>query len=200
MAVYTYPSSNHFLPARLEWGIRSNVIVNTARFSGSVERLELPGTRWIATITYAEADAASADAAEREAFWMKVRGQTNLAAIWHLFRDVPRGTLRGSPSVRSDVAQGATVLPISTVAGYTALPGDMVKSNGMLFMAVAAATANGSGEMDLSVTPPARTTITSSTALTWDKPTATFMLTGEPRIPYEPGKQANFSVDLVEVW
>jgi hypothetical protein len=201
MATYTYQTGHHFEPARFEFGVRSNVIVNTARFTGSVERIELPGSRWVATISYASSPSASAEAAEREAFWQKIRGQTNLVSMWHLFRPTPRGTLRNTPQVASNVAQGATVIPIQGQAGETILPGDMLLASGMLFMVVTALTLNGSGAGNASVTPPARSAITGGASITWDKPAGTFIVTGsEVRVPYGLSEQSPFSVDLVEIW
>lgn len=200
MATYTYQTGHHWEPSRFEIGIRSNVIVNVARFTGSIERLELPGSRWVATVTYAGAPSGSADAAEREAFWQKVRGQTNLVSMWHLMRPVPRGTLRNTPQVNGAVALGATVIPIQGQAGETVLAGDTFTAGGMLFMCVTDLTLNGSGQGNCSVTPPARGAIADGSSIAWDKPKANFLPTSEIRIPYTIGEQAPFSVELVEVW
>jgi hypothetical protein len=201
MATYTYPNTRAFVPATAEWGLRPNVIVNTSRFNGSVERLELPGSRWVATLSYPEARALDADAAEREGFWSKISGPANLISLWHPLRPNPRGTMRGSPTITSAVAQGATVLPISTTAAATLQPADMISAGGMLFMVVTAAVANGGGSMSVSVSPPARLPILSGAAVTWDRPTALMMPTGEVRIPYRAGRvQSRITVDLVEVW
>jgi len=202
MATYSYPNTRTFQTAGLEWGLRANVIVNASRFSGSIERIELPGARWFGTLTYPEAPyVLSTEAAEREAYWAKVNGPANLVSLWHLRRPNPAGTMRGSPVLSSALAQGATVLPITTTAGATLQPADMLKVSGMLFMVTAPATANGSGAMSVSVTPPARLAALAAAAVEWDRPTGLFMPTGEVRIGYQPGgTQSRFSVDLVEVW
>jgi hypothetical protein len=202
MAAYSYPDTRTFQTAGLEWGLRQNVIMNTSKFSGSTERIELPGSRWFSTLTFAECPAVmEEEAAEREAYWAKIGGPANLVQLWHLRRPYPRGTMRGSPVLSGAVAQGATVLPITTTAGATLKYADMVKAGGMLFMVTAPATANGSGAMSVSVTPPARLPALSGAAVEWDRPYGLFMPTGEIRIGYQPGgTQSRFSVDLVEVW
>jgi hypothetical protein len=201
MATFTYPSAAEFVPSRFDFGIRAAVIVNVSRFTGAVERLEMPGSRWIASLSYPVLAIGGNAAGEREAFWSKIRGQANVVSMWHLVRPIPRGTMRGSPIISTAVAQGATVLPITTTAGATLLAGDMIGAGGMLFQVVTSATASGGGAVSVSVSPPARVGIVQGAAVTWDKPSVTWMITeGDVRVPYEPAFQREFSVDLVEVW
>lgn len=202
MPTYTYPTASHFRPSRIEWARRTNVVINPSNFDGSTEIKVLPGSRWVCNLSYPGARAKSEEAAAREAFWSKVGGPENLVAMWHPLRPVPRGTMRGSPTISGSIARGATVLTIAASAGETLEHSDVVKANGMLFQVVMPATANGSGAMSVSVAPPARKTISNGTAIVWDQPTATFFVPGEVRIPYDAqtGAQMPFSVEMVEVW
>jgi hypothetical protein len=201
MPIYSIPDSPAHAIARFEWGLRQSVLVNTSKFSGSVERLELPGSRWVATLGHDNELAYEDIAAEREAFWMKVGGPANLVRLWHRIRPIPRGSMRGSPTLASALAQGATSMSIQTTPGATLKHADMLKVGSMLFMCHSPATADGSGVMSVSVTPPARVSAPSGATVEWDKPTGTFMPTGEIRVPYgDGGAQMPFTIELVEVW
>lgn len=202
MADYTHPSTSEFYIKALEWGIRSNVLVSTSIMNGAVQTVELPGARWVATITYDLDDLVSR--AALEAFWAKVRGRVNRVLLHHTARPAPQGTMRGSPTVYSSpIAVGATSFVIQSTIGVTIKPGDMLAlgSGGQLVMVTNEYTGDGNGRLTCEFTPPCRTQVSAGSAVVWDKPTARFVLQdSEVLVPYESYSGPEFSISLVEVF
>lgn len=204
MATYAYPATSLFLPSSFDFGIRSNVMVSTSKLSGSIQTVETPGSRWLASLSYDIQNAN--DRAEVEAFWAKVRGQAHRVSLWHQRRPTPRGTITGTPTLTSAISQGATTCAFSNAGtGTTLLPGDLFSfgSSGQLVMCTNSSTLTSSGGSMSSVefSPPARSTVTSATPIVLTRPTATFMVTGtEVRVPYSGYVGSGFSVDLMEVF
>ncbi len=198
MASYSYGTSQVFKPRRVEWGLRQNVILAVSRFDGSVDAIELPGSRWAVSLQYPDVKIGTRH--ELEAFWNKVGGPANEITLWDHVREVPRGSMRGSPTLHAAATRGATILLIQAVAGETLLYADKIKVGSQLFSVVVPGTADGSGVVGVSVAPPVRPTLAINAPVTWDRSTARFVTQQEVRIPYEPGRAPGFSVDLVEVF
>ncbi len=198
MTTIAYPTSGLFVPQAWDWGMRANVFMSTSPYSGDVQTVEVPGARWLCSLTYAPKS--DAHQAEIEAFWARVRGPVNRVALWHMKRPAPRGTLRGTPTLASAVAQFATTLPITAGAGETLLAGDMVGVGGQLHMVTADATA-AAGVITAQVSPPVRAARASGAAVTWDRPTALFITTApEYRAQHTAKVSPGMTVDLVEVF
>lgn len=109
--------------------------------------------------------------------------------------------MRGSPTLSAAASAGATSLSITTTAGATVLKGDMVKIGSQLMQSTTDATADGSGALTLPIAPMVRTTVASGQAVSWDAPTATFILTqSDVRSGYRPGIGEAISLEFVEVF
>lgn len=200
MSTITWPSTRHFQPARFEIGLRSNVLISTSPLSGAVQTVELTGARWVVGFTLPETSS-MAEQAEREALLTEIAGQANRVALKHFRRLVPRGTMRGSPTLSANATAGATTLSITTTAGATVLKGDMLKIGDQLLQVVADATANGSGALSASVRPAVRATVASGQAVSWDGPTALFVMSAaEARIGYRPGAGESLTLEFVEAF
>ena len=102
------------------------------------------------------------------------------------------------PYIRADRAPCACA---NRDAGATLLAGDFFAVNGELKMVVADATADGAGEMTLTLEPPLRSSPADNAAITLSSPTATFMLASdEAKWNTQPGKFSSFPVDCIEAW
>lgn len=204
MATYTYPTSDIFLPEKFDFGIRPNVLVATSSLNGAVQTVEMPGSRWLASITYSNVQDAG-NRAEIEAFWAKVRGQANRVLLWHIRRPTPRGTIAtASPTVTSALAVGATTCAFSNAGtGLTLLPGDLFSINSQLVMCTnATAVTSSAGSMTgITFSPPLRSPVTATSAVTLTRPTALFIPTSnEIRVGYDGYGVSSFTVDLVEMF
>ncbi len=190
MTTLAWPTDDHFQPAELEWMLKPFVIINPGMLSSAARTRAIAGPVWWCAMSLGEAF--PADQAEREAFFAQVRGAENRARFWHFKRPVPRGTLRGSPTLSSTVAAGATSATCSAATGATLLKGDMLGlgANGQLVMVVADAAESG-GTVTFSFAPPARASVASGTAVVWDAPTALMMMHQEGvALPYRGNDQA----------
>lgn len=198
MSTIDYPTDPLYSPAALEWGLDDNVLVTRSPLNGATQTLEIPGARWWAIVTLR--NAMRDEIPGREAFVLSLRSGINRLAMWHLGRPFPRGTMRGTPTLSSSVAVGQSTLPITTLAGRTMLAGDMVKVGSQLFMASANATADGAGALSLPVLPKVRTALSNGASVTWDRPTALFLLTAPVRTRYVPGYGPEIQLQLSEVF
>lgn len=196
MTTYTWPNTRVFTAASAEWRLAPNVFSLPSQFSGHTQTVELPGARWMVRITFTPHN--DADRALVEAFLAKVRGKANRIALWHPKRPVPLGTMRGSPVLAATEPRGETSLAITTTAGATLKAGDMLKVVDTLVMVTDDATADGAGAITVSVTPGLRAQVTAGAAVTWDRPTATFILDEAPWVPHTAVHSPSFSISLTE--
>ena len=128
------------------------------------------------------------------------RGPVNLVRLWHLRRPTPRGTLRGTPTLRADVAQLANVLPLQARPGETVLPGDHLGAGEQLFRTITGGQADSAGHLDVTVEPRTRTALPSTTAVVWDSPSATFRQPDAGGVPivWRPGQADGPAVRWIE--
>lgn len=154
--------------------------------------------------------AASVDEqAVREAFFTRARGAINRITLWHLLRPQPAGTLRGAPTLAANAAQGADTLVISTTPGATLAVRDLLGtaaasasggSSTQVLAVAAAATADGAGQLTVTLANPTRVALPAGTALVWDKPRFTLRLTGPVPVVYTRSRGEPMDVELVEDW
>jgi hypothetical protein len=79
--------------------------------------------------------------------------------------------------------------------------GDMFGLGGQLFMVATDCVADGSGALSAPVVNRARVALTAGAAVTWNKPTATFAMTGSSgQVAHLPMLLDGAAFDLVEVW
>jgi hypothetical protein len=194
------PNTRTFTPVRADFGLRPNVRLSTSPFTEGVKTVEIPGARWVATLTFAPQ--AGEERARVESFFASVRGQANRIRMGHPSRKRPRGTIGGSVFVQGDLPRGwlgATLYGLSP--GATLLAGDLVGINGQLLMVTSDQVANGSGVMSIGFAPGLREPVSANTAVEWNNPKTTWILTdNEVRVPHAPGVSPSFSVDLMETW
>lgn len=166
----------------------------------------------------------------REAFFDRLRGPLNTIRLWDLRFPVPSGTLRdgqpinvvngslaavtvvngssqavtvigGTPHVPAAIAQLAGTVTISHIAGRTLKAGDLIGIGGQLVRVMSDAVADGSGQMPVEFLPRIRVAMGPGAVVTWDRPTATFMLKadGVPTV-WRGGSFDGASLELTEVF
>lgn len=199
MSTISWPATRLFMPQHFEIALRSNVLISTSPLTGATGTVEIPGARWVMSMTLVQRK--HERQAEREALLAMIAGQANRVALWHFAHPAPRGTMRGSPTLSATAAAGATTLSIMTTALATLLAGDMVKVGSQLVQVVTDATADGAGAMSASIRPALRAQVASGSAVAWDMPTGLFLLTQqEVRVPYQPGMGGEIALEFVEVF
>ena len=188
MPVLTLPAELSGLGASsVRFGLQSNTLVNVSPLSGQIQTVELPGARWTCELGYSALT--DAEAAAMRALLVSLRGQANRLALWDFANPVPRGTQRGTPLVNGANQTGGTLNIDGCTTGQTFLRGDMLSvpisspSRPHLCMVVADVTA-AAGAMTLTIEPPLPVAPADNAAITWDRPTAQFVLT-DPEVAWD---------------
>ena len=195
MSLITLPAG--FRPSAISLTLSSNQRVNAAPFGGSEQVVDLLNDRWLLTATLPART--HAQMAEIEAMFASLRGQVNTLELWHFARPVPRGTMRGSPTLNGAHSAGAASIAITGgTAGGTLLAGDMLGLGGLLLMVAADVTLNGSGAGTVTLANRLRSAQSNGAAITWDRPKAPFRLVGAPLVSYLPGLGDSVSADFAE--
>jgi hypothetical protein len=147
-------------------------------------------------------------ASEWKATAMLLDGQVNQFELWDKMRPAPIGTMRGTLTLSSSAAQGASSLVITGGAGQastTLKQGDLLGLGSGLtqqvVMVTADATANGSGVITASVKPSLRNAFTGGAIVTWDKPKALFRRTSSGvSWDYSAMIVSGFGMSFIEDW
>lgn len=171
--------------------------VHSSPFGGSEQAVDMLNDRWMANVSIPPR--MHVDAADVEAFVASMRGMTNTVNLPHFVRKVPRGTMRGSPTMYSAPAlQGTNFIIINATVGSTLLAGDMIGIGGLLLMVALDTGADGAGHMGITLVNRLRKNIAAGTAVVWDQPTAPFRLVSQPSVQFVPGYAEGVSLDFVE--
>lgn len=168
-------------------------------YSGKLEGLEFSSGRWVLSLTLTER--ALRDAGRVEAYLFDLAGGSNRTRAWHFrTKGVPRGTMRGAPTLHAAAVRGDKVITIDTEPGATLAHGDMIGCTQQLFQSAADCVADGSGVMTVPLVNRVRASMALGAAISWSRPTAQFVLPSFGGIVARPGKVDGASVDLEEVW
>lgn len=201
MSVIDFPST--LKVAKASWAQqRLDVSFNSAFGSQALE-----GSAPIWNVTLESPPALESNGGGWQSLIMQLRGKTNQLALWNHARPVPLGTMRGTMTLNSDAAQGATTLSI-VASGQTAktlLQGDMIGIGSLLtqqvVMVVADATSDGSGVVEVAVEPALRNAFSAGESVTWDKPKALFRrVDSKSGWNYYGAVVEGFMLDLREDW
>jgi len=195
MSLLTLPTA--FVPRTCQLEPVTNQRLAASPFAGSEQVTDLLNDYWRMTVSLP--DSPQAWGAWREAFIASFRGQVNWVALHHFVRPQPVGTMRGTPTLSADHAQGAAALAITGgTAGGTLLAGDMLGVGGLLFMVQSDVTLDGSGAGSVPIVNRLRVAQSSGALVTWDRPTALFRLMSSSGVPYMPGMAGGPSFEFKE--
>lgn len=199
MSIITFPESLGV--ASMSWAQQRRDMYFNSSFGS--QAVEVSPPVWVVSLDASGMRETSAGA--WQALLMNLRGQTNQLELWNMGRPQPLGSMRGTMLLTSAAAQGDTVLAISASgqAGTTLVQGDMIGvGTGLtqqVVMVVVGGTADGSGNISVTVEPPLRNAHLISAAVTWDKPKALFRrVQSDARWEYGNKAVSGISLDLVE--
>lgn len=201
MAVITFPSDSCVVE-KFTFGQQTNDILFRSSFGAQSATVSPP--LWTASIV-APTNYENVSGAW-QALMLSLKGQVNQLALYNLARKVPLGTMRGSMTLSTSAAQGATSLVITAGSGQAAKTlkaGDMLGlgagTTQQLVMIMSDATANGSGVITVTTEPPLRNAFTSGGVVTWDKPCALFRRSdSKSNWEYSANMASGFSLSLIE--
>ena len=187
----TWPTGIDFTGARLMNTVNQRAHISPGQTSEQV--IDLIGDRWMLYITVPGGN--HVQGAVLEAWLGQFRGMVNWASLWHPARRVPRGTLRGTPTIHTTAAAGARSVILQAAAAETLYAGDMLGSDGLLLQTASDCTADGSGVITVPLNNALRWDLDATTAVVWDKPTAPFRLMSSSGVEFLRGR--HLPVDLV---
>lgn len=169
----------------------------------SADRLGGP-PRWGCSIASLE-KMTPVEAGKWQSLIMRLRGGVNHLGVFDPIRNRPEGTLRGTPTLVSNVAAGDTAMNI--YANGTILEGDLLQigtgvGTSQLIAAIANRTPSG-GQMVVQFEPPLRYGFAAGTSITWDYPRFYAKAKGSPASwQHAKGSRTtgSFKIDCVENW
>ena len=201
MTTLTFPTLSRPGPTSFVWRKLANTQTFESPLTRSVQTLALPGARWACTATWD--NLLDEDARKLAAFMAQLRGASGRFYLHHLARPNIRGTGAGTPLVKGASQTGASLVTDGWTVGTTLLAGDLVGFGGYeLRMVVADATADGSGNMTLTLDEPMRASPSDNSAIDITSPAGIFRLTGdEVASSFAPGGPLeSFTLDCVETF
>lgn len=169
MADYTWPTTLE--ATSFEPSLVPNVRQLSSPLSGAGQVIDLVGERWRFVVGLPQS--ARLDSGALEVFLNRLKGGANRALLWHMARPAPIGTLRGSPTLAANAAQGAASISVTGTVGATLKAGDLLGLSGLLLQVetdVTFATSTATVPLVTRL----RKAVTSGAAITWDKPTVPF--------------------------
>lgn len=183
-------------PRTCRFALEPNQRVNASPFGGSEQVIDMLTERWVCSLEFSARR--SDEGARFEAFIASLRGQANTTGLFHFRRRVPRGTLRGAPTLSASAAQGSAAVSVVAPGGATLLAGDMLGIGGLLLMVQSDCSASG-GTIVVPLVNRLRKGLSNGAAVTWDRPAAQFrLLTRAAGLLYVPGSAAPVSLDFGE--
>ena len=200
MSDYTWPNVAAFTPRRFQMMVMANTRTFASPYTQGLQVIDLLADYWAVSLDMAPGNDPIVGG-QIEAFFDRLKGAANRVVLWNLKRPSPLGTMRGTPTLAATAAQLANTASIQTTAGATLLAGDMVGIGGQLVRSMTNTAADGSGLMSLEFAPRLRTVQNSGAAVTWDRPTSTFVMTsnGAP-VDWSPGQYTAPSIELREAF
>lgn len=197
MSIITTPLQ--LKPSACQLTLSVNQRVSASPFGGSEQAVDFLNDRWLLSLELPAL--LTNEGAWREAFIGAMRGQTNTVALYHFARPYPTGTMRGTLTLSSAAAQGASSVVVTGGAGQagtTLLAGDMIGVSGLLLMVASDCTANGSGVITVPLVNRLRAGLLISAAVTWDKPSTMFRLMSTNGVGYAQSITQETSFDFGE--
>ena len=201
MTTYSWPTEAVLEPQVFAWGANESIGETPSPYTGKAQTGEVPFSyRWRVTLGWPPTSS-FAEQHSRMGFAAKIR-KSHRVNIPCFSLQAPAGTLRGSPTVTTTAAQGATLIAITPTSGTTVLRGDLIGLTTAIGIQVVMVTAN----TDLSAAsmpfePPLRASVASGSAVTWNKPAPLFRLvSGEWSASFRPMAAEPLILDFVEDW
>lgn len=183
-------------PQSVEWVSKKRAIQSRSPTTGSVEAIEFPAERWQVSQTYPAR--LMRDGGPVEAFFARVVGGVERIRLFNRVRPVPRGTMRGAPTLNAPIVRGARQIAINTTGTLEA--GDFFKVGNQLHQAFQSAQPSG-GVLIVDTVHRVREAASAGAAVLWDRPTALFIIPADSnRAGYSPGTMDSFTHEFDEVY
>lgn len=196
MATYDYPTK--LLPQSMEFALNKTGVTHRNPLGGPGESRIFPGDFWRVSLVMPQWNARNPKAALAEAFFGRLAGGEHRVRVGHWLQPIPRGTLRGTPTLQALAPRGAQSIVLEGATGDLQA-GDLIGLAGQLLRCFADCTPVG-GVLTVPLVNRLHRQVNAGTAVQWDRPTvlmhmpATTLAAG-----FSPGRAVPIQVDLDEV-
>ncbi len=181
MAVVDFPN---IIPENMTWGLVANTKAFTSQLNQSVQTGELPGSKWISTLTFT-----NRFGREARALRGFLAGLNGMAGRFRLSPEDSEsiGTALGTGTVNGTGQTGSTLVTDGWDAGQPLLfaIGDYFEVNGELKMITADISSDGSGNATLQFAPPLRKPVSDGNQIVTDNPKVTMMLSSNDQSQWD---------------
>lgn len=185
-------------PRALEWRLNKPGVQWRSPFTGSLQSVGFIGEHWEIRIGLRGEGRLLQRSAEMEPLLMYLAGGFNRIDIYHWVRPLPRGTLRGTPTLGVSTIKGDMQMVLTVAAGSTLQAGDLFGVGSQVFMCRMPCVAVGT-TLTVALVNRVRTAIPSTTAVVWERPLVTVV---SPELSagliYQPGMALPAELVLVE--
>ena len=189
---YPWPAS--LPPQTMVWSIQKAGVSFRSPYAGTVESVTFPGWFWKISVTLTPRRAR--DGGLAEAFFEGLAGGEDAVLVYHWLRPVPRGTMRGAPTVALAALRGAQTLVLATTG--TLLAGDLFKVGNTVHKARSDC-APVAGQLTVPLIGRVRGVVVPGTPVAWDRPTVRCLMPSMSHgSSYRPGAMEGPAIDLEE--
>ena len=199
MAILTYPTS--ILPEVQDFGIKYNTQVSTSTINGVTQRVEMPGARWMGSMSFR--DLTPQDAATLKTFLLELRGSSGEFFFGDLSHTSPFNTVTGSPTIAA--ASTARIIRVTLSSGSFS-PGDYIQIGAddqrELKMVISSSLVGGS-TYDLTIEPMIRRTDYVGLSVVYTNPKGVFFLTESDQARWSTRSKAHIqdmSIEFIELF
>ena len=192
----TIPSSPYY--SKSTWSLQRKTAISLSPFSGAQQVFQYDYALWSATLTLPPMK--RSDAANWQAFILKLHGRVGTFLIGDPDARTPRGTISGAVTLGSNAAVGDYTISLATsqtsqVNVFRA--GDYIQlgsgATSKLYMIVDDANTNGSGDVDVNIEPPIKTAGTSGNTVVYNNPKGLFRMVS-PEIDWDADDVGKYGI------
>ena len=192
MADYDWPAA--LPPQLMVWTIQKAGVSFRSPFVESVQPITFPGWFWKISVTLKPRRSKASGLAE--AFFEGLAGGEDAVLVYHWLRPVPRGTLRGTPTVSAVGARGDRSIKI--VSTGTLLAGDLFGVGNTVHKAFADC-APVAGVLTVPLVGRLRAAAAIGDPVKWDHPTVRCVMPAMSNSSsYRPAVMEGTAIDLEE--
>ncbi len=193
-------------PSEWSWKLVPNTQAWTSPLNGSVQTLELPGSRWWCKIGYERLR--EDDWRIFSAFLARMRGMAGRVLLAPIHSETQRGAATGTPVVSGGGQTGRSLLATGWTPGaaqilrlgdYFSVP---TASGPELKIITEDIASNGSGQATLKFEPPLRSAPAGGAAITVQNPVCPMRLADSQQgdMALSSMRYGSFALELVEAW
>ena len=195
------------IPTSQTFGIHYNTFINQSTLVGTVNTIELPGARWMGSVTFS--DLTSTDTAKLRAFIAELRGSSGRFLYGDLGLTVPQDSAfshTGSLTIDASPSPTNRIIYVSPDSPSTFTEGDYIQigdDNDSPELKTIISVSGGPGQQGLTVEPLIRRSVASlaGTNVYYNNPKTEFALINEKQLMWNIRSKAHlsdFNLDFVE--